>query len=66
MHDTALHLQSRLQNEYGFFYYVESEGALGTSWSTPDYAYVRGNEYIYSNSIPGLTRRASLDLVMTS
>jgi hypothetical protein len=49
MHDTALHLQSRLQNEYGFFYYVESEGALGTSWSTPDYAYVRGNEYIYSN-----------------
>lgn len=49
MHDTALHLQSRLQNEYGFFYYVESEGALGTSWSTPDYADIRGNEYIYSN-----------------
>lgn len=49
MHDTALHLQSRLQNEYGFFYYVESEGALGTSWSSPDYKYVRGNEYIYSN-----------------
>lgn len=49
MHDTCLHLQSRLQNEYGFFYYVESEGALGTSWSSPDYAYLRGNEYIYSN-----------------
>ena len=49
MHDTALHLQSRLQNEYGFFYYVESEGALGTSWSSPDYADIRGNEYIYSN-----------------
>jgi hypothetical protein len=49
MHDTALHLQSRLQNEYGFFYYVESEGALGTAWSSPDYAYIRGNEYIYSN-----------------
>ena len=49
MHDTALRLQSRLQNEYGFFYYVESEGALGTAWSSPDYAYIRGNEYIYSN-----------------
>jgi hypothetical protein len=49
MHDTALHLQSRLQNECGFFYYVESEGALGTAWSSPDYADVRGNEYIYSN-----------------
>jgi len=49
MHDTALHLQSRLQNEYGFFYYVESEGAMGTSWSTPEYADIRGNEYIYSN-----------------
>lgn len=49
MHDTALHLQSRLQNEYGFFYYVESEGALGTSWSTPDYPHIRGNEYVYSN-----------------
>ena len=49
MHDTALHLQSRLQNECGFFYYVESEGALGTSWSSPDYGDIRGNEYIYSN-----------------
>jgi hypothetical protein len=28
---------------------VESEGALGTSWSSPDYADIRGNEYIYSN-----------------
>ena len=68
MHDTALHLQSRLQNEYGFFYYVESEGALGTSWSTPDYAYVRGNEYIYSNLDSGFDQegfaRFSDDIVM--
>ena len=49
MHDTALHLQSRLQKEYGYFYYVESEGYMGIAWAGPDYAYIRGNEYIYSN-----------------
>lgn len=49
MHDTALELQRRLQNEVGLFYYVESEGALGTSMTGPDYEFVRGNEYIYSN-----------------
>ncbi len=57
MHDTALHLQSRLQNEYGFFYYVESEGALGTAWTSPDYADIRGNEYIYSNLDAGFDER---------
>lgn len=49
MHDTALDLQRRLQNEVGLFYYVESEGALGTSMTGPDYEFIRGNEYIYSN-----------------
>jgi hypothetical protein len=49
MHDTALELQRRLQNEVGLLYYVESEGALGTSMTGPDYEFVRGNEYIYSN-----------------
>lgn len=49
MHDTALELQRRLQNEIGLFYYVESEGALGTSMTGPDYGFIRGNEYIYSN-----------------
>lgn len=49
MHDVALQLQSRLQNEVGLFYYVESEGSLGTSMTSPDYKFLRGNEYIYSN-----------------
>jgi hypothetical protein len=49
MHDVSLGLQSRLQDEFGLFYNVESEGALGTSQTSPDYEFLRGNEYIYSN-----------------
>lgn len=49
MHDTALSLQQRLQSEVGLFYYVESEGSLGTSMTSPDYEFLRGNEFIYSN-----------------
>jgi hypothetical protein len=54
MHDTALGLQRRLQTEIGLFYQVESEGALGTPQGHPDYKYVRGNEYVYSNMEAGL------------
>ncbi len=54
MHDTSLDLQRRLQTEIGLFYQVESEGALGTPQSHPDYKYIRGNEFIYSNMEAGL------------
>jgi hypothetical protein len=54
MHDTALELQRRLQNEIGLFYYVESQGSLGTSMTGPGYSDIRGNEFIYSNMASGL------------
>ncbi len=57
MHDTSLQLQRRLQTEIGLFYQVESEGALGTPQSHPDYKYVRGNEFVYSNMEAGLETR---------
>ena len=59
MHDTALELQRRLQNEVGLFYYVESEGALGTSMTGPDYEFIRGNEYIYCNLDADLDEEAT-------
>jgi len=69
MHDTALELQRRLQNEVGLFYYVESEGALGTSMTGPDYEFIRGNEYIYCNLDADLdedaARRFGDDLTMS-
>ena len=57
MHDTSLKLQSQLQNEIGMFYYVESEGSLGTSMTSPDYEFLRDNEYIYSNMDSGIDLR---------
>ena len=61
MHDTALELQRRLQNEVGLLYYVESEGALGTPMAGPDYKFVRGNEYLYSNMDADLDYQAAKD-----
>jgi hypothetical protein len=49
IHHVSLGLKSRLQNEVGLFYNVESDGALGTSHTSPDYEFLRGNEYIYNN-----------------
>jgi hypothetical protein len=57
MHDTCLELQRRLQVEIGLFYQVESEGALGTSQTSPEYRFIRGNEYIFSNMESGLDIR---------
>jgi len=54
MHDTSLELQRRLQSEIGLIYYVESQGALGTSMAGLSYADIRGNEFIYSNMEAGL------------
>jgi hypothetical protein len=54
MHDTSLDLQRRLQTEIGLFYQVESEGALGTPQTHPDYKFIRGNEFIFSNMESGL------------
>jgi hypothetical protein len=54
MHDTALELQRRLQTEIGLIYQVESEGALGTPQTHPDYKYMRNSEYLYSNMEVGL------------
>lgn len=54
MHDTSLDLQRRLQTEIGLFYQVESEGALGTPQTHPDYKYIRGNEFLFSNMESGL------------
>jgi len=65
MHDNGAALAERCKTSMAFLL-CGIRGSFGHVLVDADYAYVRGNEYIYSNLDSGLTRRASLDLVMTS